>query len=44
MDIGASASVFVRDAMHTVQTLPPEGLLLLVIAVLFGLVLLRKAF
>ena len=44
MDIGQQASAFVHDAVHTVSTLPPEGLLLLVIAIFVGLMLLRKAF
>ena len=44
MDIGQQASAFVHDAVHTVSTLPPEGLVLLVIAIFLGLVLLRKAF
>jgi hypothetical protein len=42
-DVGASAAAFIGDAVHQVQALPPEGLLLLVVAIFFGLILLRKA-
>ncbi len=34
---------FVHNAVHTVQVMPPEQLLLLVVVVLMGLVFLRKA-
>ena len=44
MDIGQAASGFVNDAVHTVSTLPPEALVVLAIALLFGLMMLRKAF
>jgi hypothetical protein len=44
VDLTSAASGFVHDAVHTVSTLPPEGLLVLVIAIFLGLVLLRKAF
>jgi hypothetical protein len=43
-DLGAGAATFVSDTIHTVSTLPPEQLLLLVVAVFFGLILLRRAF
>jgi hypothetical protein len=44
MDVGAVASNFVHDAAHTISTLPPEGWVILVVAVFLGLVFLRKAF
>ena len=44
MDVGAAATNFVHDAAHTISTLPPEGLVILVIAIFLGLVFLRKAF
>ena len=42
-DLGAGAAAFVNNAVHTVQVMPPEQLLLLVVVVLAGLVFLRKA-
>jgi hypothetical protein len=43
-DIGASAIDFVSNAVDRVAALPPEMLLLLGVAVLMGLVILRRAF
>jgi hypothetical protein len=43
-DLGAGAAAFVTDAVNTVATLPPEQLLVLLLAVFFGLILLRRAF
>ena len=42
-DPGAGVTAFVNNAVHTVQVMPPEQLLLLVVVVLAGLVFLRKA-
>ena len=42
-DLGAGAMAFVHNAVDTITTLPPEQLLVLVVAVLFGLFILRKA-
>jgi hypothetical protein len=42
-DLGAGAMAFVHNAIHTVQVMPPEQLLLLVVVALIGLVFLRKA-
>ena len=42
-DLGAGVTAFVNNAVHTVQVMPPEQLLLLVVVVLAGLVFLRKA-
>ena len=42
-DLGAGVSAFVHNAVHTVQVMPPEPLLLLVVVLLMGLVFLRKA-
>lgn len=44
VDVGATASQFVNDSIATLSALPPGALLLLGVAVLFGLVILRKAF
>ena len=35
-DLGAGVSAFVHNAVHTVQVMPPEQLLLLVVVVLDG--------
>jgi hypothetical protein len=43
-DIGAGAVDFVGDAVNRVAALPPEGLLLLAIIVLGGLIVLKRAF
>jgi hypothetical protein len=43
-DLGAGAAAFVTNAVNTVSALPPEQLLVLVIAIFFGLILLRRAF
>ena len=42
-DLGVGISAFVNDAVHTVQAMPPEQLLLLVVVVFLGFVVLRKA-
>ena len=42
-DLGAGVSDFVNNAVHTVQVLPPEQLLLFIVVVLAGLVFLRRA-
>jgi hypothetical protein len=42
-DLGVGAAAFVNDAVRTVQVMPPEQLLLLVVVILAGLVFLRKA-
>lgn len=42
-DLGAGAARALGDAVDTVMALPPEQLLLLVVAVFFGLILLRRA-
>ena len=43
-DLGAGASAFLTNALNTVSALPPEQLLLLVVAVFAGLIILRRAF
>jgi hypothetical protein len=43
-DLGAGASAFVSDAMHQISTMPPEMLLLIVVLILAGLFVLRRAF
>ena len=43
-DLGAGVSAFLNDAAYTVQVMPPEQLLLLIVVVaLAGFVFLRKA-
>jgi len=42
-DLGAGVSALMHNAVHTVQVMPPEQLLLLVVVFLLGLVFLRKA-
>jgi hypothetical protein len=44
VDVGASASQFVTDTVHTLSTLPPAGLLALAVVIVLGLVFLRRAF
>jgi hypothetical protein len=43
-DLGAGAADFVTNAVDRIAALPPEGLLLLAIAILLGLVVLKRAF
>ncbi len=43
-DIGANAMAFVSNAVDTVSSLPPETLLLIVVLILLGLIVLRRAF
>jgi hypothetical protein len=43
-DLGATVADFVSDSAHKIMALPPEGLLLLVVIVLAGLVVLKRAF
>lgn len=44
VDVGASASQFITDSAHTLSTLPPAGLIALVLIVFLGLLILRRAF
>jgi hypothetical protein len=44
MDAGVAFGQFVGNAVHTVQTMPPAELALLVIVVIVGLVLFKRAF
>jgi hypothetical protein len=44
IDVGASAGQFISDSVATLSALPPAALLALGVAVLVGLVMLRKAF
>ncbi len=43
-DWGANLSQIVTDTTHTISTMPPGQLVLLVIGVVIGLMLLRRAF
>ncbi len=43
-DLGAGVSSFVSNAVNTVSSLPPETLLLIVVLVVLGLIVLRRAF
>jgi hypothetical protein len=42
--MGASASQFITDSVHTLSTMPPAGLLALVVVVFIGLIALKRAF
>lgn len=44
IDVGASAGQFINDTVHTLSTMPPAGLLALVVAVFLGLIILKRAF
>jgi hypothetical protein len=44
IDLGTGASQFLSDSVQTLSTLPPAGLLALAVAVVVGLLLLRRAF
>jgi len=44
VDLGGQVGRFVSDAAHTVSTMPPGELLLLIVLVVVGLMLLRRAF
>ena len=43
-DMGATAADFVSNAVDRIAALPPEGMLLLAVAILAGLFVLRRAF
>ncbi len=43
-DIGSQLGQTLGAAAHTITTLPPAGLLLLVVLVFLGLLVLRRAF
>lgn len=44
IDVGASASRFIADAADTLSALPPGALLALVVAVVLGLLVVKRAF
>jgi hypothetical protein len=44
IDAGAAVSQFVGNASHTISTMPPGELVLLVVAVFIGLLILRRVF
>jgi hypothetical protein len=44
VDVGAQASQFITDSVHTLSTMPPAGLLALAVVVFVGFLLLKKAF
>ena len=44
MDAGAAFGQFVGNAVHTIQTMPPAELALLVVIVIVGLVIFKRAF
>lgn len=43
-DLGAGAAAFVSNAINTVSAFPPETLLLIALAIVAGLIFLRRAF
>lgn len=44
IDVGASASQFINDSVHTLSTMPPAALLALLVVVVLGLLMLKRAF
>ena len=44
MDAGAAVGQFVGNAVHTISTMPPTQLAILVIALVVGFVLFKRAF
>ena len=44
MDAGAAIGQFVGNAVHTISTMPPAQLAILVIALVVGFVLFKRAF
>jgi len=44
MDAGAAIGQFVGNAVHTISTMPPTQLAILVIALVVGFVLFKRAF
>ena len=44
MDAGAAIGQFVGNAVHTISTMPPTQLAILVIVLVVGLVLFKRAF
>jgi hypothetical protein len=44
MDAGAAFEQFVNNAVHTISTMPPTQLALLVVIVVIGLVIFKRAF
>ena len=44
MDAGAAMGQFVDNAIHTISTMPPTQLALLVVVVVVGLLIFKRAF
>ena len=44
LDVGASMSQFVTDSVNTLSAMPPAALLALLVVVVVGLVMLKRAF
>ncbi len=44
IDLGASASQFITNTIDTLSSLPPLGLLALVVVVVLGLIIVKRAF
>jgi hypothetical protein len=44
MDAGAAFGQFVNNAVHTISTMPPTQLALLVVIAVIGLVIFKRAF
>lgn len=44
MDAGAALGQFVGNAAHTISTMPPTQLALLVVVIVVGFVILKRAF
>jgi len=44
LDAGAAFGQFVSNSIHTIQTMPPAQLALIAVAIVIGLLILRRAF
>lgn len=44
MDAGAAFGQFVGNAVHTIQAMPPTELAILVVIVIVGLIIFKRAF
>ncbi|MDO8483447.1 MAG: hypothetical protein Q7S35_00715 [Candidatus Limnocylindrales bacterium] len=44
VDVGASVGQLLTDSVHTLSTMPPAALLALVVVIVLGLIILKRAF
>ena len=43
-DLGAGVEAAINNAVHTVSTMPPATLVVIVVVIFIGLIILRRAF